>query len=47
MGGYFIDYDIKFKLFLLTNLFYPHYKPDIASYCILINFIVTESGLEE
>ena len=25
----------------------PHYKPEIAAQCTLINFIVTQSGLED
>jgi dynein heavy chain, axonemal len=25
----------------------PHYKPEIAAQCTIINFIVTESGLED
>merc|ERR1712048_19619 len=37
----------KFKLFLQTKLANPHYKPEIFAQCSLINFIVTESGLEE
>lgn len=47
MGGDPIDYDINFKLFLVTKLFNPHFRPEIAAQCTLINFIVTESGLEE
>lgn len=47
MGGDPIDYDINFKLFLVTKLFNPHFRPEIAAQCTLINFIVTEGGLEE
>ena len=41
------DYDPKFKLYLQTKLSNPNYKPELFAQCTLINFIVTESGLEE
>lgn len=47
MGGEQIDYDPAFKLFLMTKLYNPHFRPEIAAQCTIINFIVTESGLEE
>jgi len=47
LGGDIIDYDINFKLFLVTKLYNPHFRPEIAAQCTIINFIVTESGLEE
>jgi dynein heavy chain len=47
MAGEQIDYDSKFKLFLMTKLYNPHFRPEIAAQCTIINFIVTESGLEE
>jgi len=47
LGGEPIDYDPKFKLFLITKLFNPHFRPEIAACATLINFIVTEFGLEE
>jgi dynein heavy chain len=25
----------------------PHYKPEVAAMCTIINFIVTEGGLED
>jgi hypothetical protein len=31
---------------LQTRLSNPHYKPEIAAQCTLVNFIVTEDGLE-
>lgn len=30
-----------------TKLINPHYKPETAAQCTIINFIVTESGLED
>lgn len=31
----------------MTKLTNPHFRPEIAAQCTIINFIVTESGLEE
>jgi dynein heavy chain len=36
-----------FKLYLQTKMLNPHYKPEIAAQCTIINFIVTEAGLED
>eukprot|EP01084_Bolivina_argentea_P009096 17033_1 len=41
------DYDPNFKLYLQTKLSNPNYKPELFAQCTLINFIVTESGLED
>ena len=37
----------KFKLFMHTKLSNPHYPPEIQAECTLINFTVTEDGLED
>jgi dynein heavy chain len=37
----------KFMLFLHTKLSNPHYPPEIQAECTLINFTVTEAGLED
>eukprot|EP01083_Nonionella_stella_P119845 358557_1 len=47
VAGEEISYDENFRLFLQTKLSNPHYKPEIAAQCTIINFIVTEEGLEE
>jgi dynein heavy chain len=47
LGAEVIDYDPKFKLYLMTKLTNPHFRPEIAAQCTIINFIVTESGLED
>ena len=47
IGGEEVEYDPNFKLFLQTKLANPHYKPEVAAQCTLINFIVTEQGLED
>merc|ERR1711871_367371 len=46
-GGEEIEYDGNFKLYLQTKLSNPHYKPEIAAQCTIINFIATERGLED
>lgn len=45
--GELVDYDMKFKLVIQTKLPNPHYKPEIAAQTTLINFMVTEKGLED
>ena len=46
-GGEEVEYDKNFKLYLQTKLSNPHYMPEIAAQCTLINFIATERGLED
>jgi dynein heavy chain len=46
-GGEEVEYDNNFRLYMCTKLANPHYKPEVAAQCTLINFIVTEKGLEE
>jgi dynein heavy chain len=47
IGDEDIQYDESFSLYLQTKLSNPHYKPEIAAQCTLINFIVTRKGLED
>jgi dynein heavy chain len=47
LGADEVEYDMTFKLYLMTKLANPHYRPEIAAQCTIINFIVTESGLED
>merc|ERR1719181_1485897 len=47
LGGEEVEYDPGFTLYLQTKLSNPHYKPEIAAQCTLINFIATEKGLED
>lgn len=42
-----MEYDAGFQLYLQTKLSNPHYKPEIAAQCTIINFIATEKGLED
>ena len=47
LAGEEVEYDVAFQLYLQTKLSNPHYKPEIAAQCTLINFIATEKGLED
>jgi dynein heavy chain len=47
IGGEEIDYDQKFQLYLQSKLPNPHYRPETAAQCTIINFIVTPEGLED
>jgi len=47
IAGDEIDYDAKFQLYLQSKLPNPHYRPEIAAQCTIINFIVTPEGLED
>jgi dynein heavy chain len=42
-----VEYDENFRLYLQTKQSNPHYKPEITAQCTLINFIVTQKGLED
>lgn len=47
MGDKELSLSPTFQLFLQTKLSNPHYPPEIQAECTLINFTVTESGLED
>jgi dynein heavy chain len=47
MGDKELSLSPDFKLFMHTKLSNPHYPPEIQAECTLINFTVTESGLED
>jgi dynein heavy chain len=47
MGDKQLSLNPKFNLFLHTKLSNPHYPPEIQAECTLINFTVTEAGLED
>jgi len=47
LGGEDIELANGFKMYLQTKLINPHYKPETAAQCTIVNFIVTESGLED
>jgi dynein heavy chain len=47
LGSEDVELSPKFRLYLQTKLSNPHYKPETAAQCTIINFIVTETGLED
>jgi dynein heavy chain len=47
IGSEDVELGSGFKMYLQTKLQNPHYKPETAAQCTIINFIVTESGLED
>jgi len=47
LGDKSITYDLNFKLFLCTTLPNPHYSPESQVKISLLNFAITQFGLEE
>ena len=47
MGGKVCDYNDEFMLYLVTRLPNPHFTPEEQSRCTIVDFTVTQKGLEE
>merc|ERR1719201_1358836 len=47
LGDKEVEYSPRFKLYLQTKLSNPHYPPEIQAETTLVNFMVTEDGLED
>eukprot|EP00930_Biecheleria_cincta_P100463 TRINITY_DN920_c0_g1_i2.p1 TRINITY_DN920_c0_g1~~TRINITY_DN920_c0_g1_i2.p1 ORF type:complete len:4610 (-),score=1017.36 TRINITY_DN920_c0_g1_i2:106-13935(-) len=47
LGDKEITLNNAFKLFMQTKLSNPHYPPEIQAECTIINFTVTQDGLED
>merc|ERR1712036_125723 len=47
LGDKEVEVHKEFKLFLHTKLSNPHFPPEIQAECTIINFSVTEDGLED
>jgi dynein heavy chain len=47
LGAEDVEMSPHFRLYLQTKMQNPHYIPEVAAQCTIINFIVTESGLED
>jgi len=47
VGDKEVEWSNEFHLFIHTKLSNPHYPPEIQAECTLINFTVTEDGLED
>lgn len=46
-GDALIDYDKNFKFYVTTKLSRPHFAPEICVKVVMLNFMVTEEGLED
>jgi len=42
-----MDYDPKFRLYMTSRLANPHFSPELAAKATIIDFTVTQSGLEQ
>jgi len=42
-----MDYDDKFKLYMTSRLANPHFSPELAAKTTIIDFTVTQGGLEQ
>ena len=47
IGDKEVEYNNKFRLILHTKMGNPHYKPEMQAQCTLVNFTVTQEGLED
>lgn len=47
IGDNEVEYDARFRLYMQTKLSNPHYKPEVAAQTTMVNFCVTEKGLED
>ena len=47
LGDDEVEYNQRFRLYMHTKLSNPHYPPEIQAEACLVNFTVTEAGLED
>jgi len=47
LGDSEVEWDDNFRLYMTTKLPNPHYDPDVSGKMIIINYSVTEAGLQE
>ena len=47
LGENIVEYNRKFALFLTSKLRNPHFQPDVAAKVTLVNFSITQGGLED
>lgn len=46
-GDQMKEYSFDFKFFITTKLSRPHYAPEVCVKVQMLNFMVTEEGLED
>ncbi|CAH1130366.1 unnamed protein product [Ceutorhynchus assimilis] len=47
LGDSVVEYSSDFKLYITTKLRNPHYLPEVAVKVTLVNFMITNAGLED
>ncbi len=47
LGDQDVDYDDRFRFYMTTKLHNPHYTPEVCIKVTVINFTVTQQGLED
>jgi dynein heavy chain len=47
LGDTEIDYDDKFRLYMTSRMANPHFSPELAAKTTIIDFTVTQGGLEQ
>ena len=47
LGDQVIEYNEKFKLYIVTDLRNPHFPPEVAVKVTVINFMITPEGLQD
>jgi len=47
LGDQEYDFDDKFRLYMTSRLANPHWMPELAAKTTIIDFAVTQSGLEQ
>ncbi len=47
MGDQMIEYDKNFTFYITTKLSKPHYSPEVCVKVSMLNFMVTDKGLED
>ena len=47
LGDQDLDYDERFRLYMTSRLANPHFSPELAAKTTIIDFTVTQNGLEQ
>lgn len=47
IGETMVDYASDFRFYITTKLSKPHFSPEVCVKVTMLNFMVTEKGLED
>ncbi|CAG2057340.1 unnamed protein product, partial [Timema podura] len=47
LGDSIVEYNVQFRLYITTKLRNPHYLPEVAVKVSLLNFMITQVGLQD